>query len=153
MDEKWVGFSVTSNIVIVGLHFRDDVIEVLDDDTWSLQRGDKPDAYRVVYERVLNYLRERDLQNIAIKGSIASTHSGALTHLYAAELRGVVMAAAAQVATDVRVITKSTISKSFGNRKTDEYVADDSFWRETLETQVRKGSRETALAILAARKK
>lgn len=152
MDEVWMGFSVTSDVIIVGLHFHDDIIEVVEDVTWKLQRGDRTDAYRVMYERILNYLREKGIQHVVIKGSVAGIHGAALSHLYAAELRGVVMAAAAQASSDVRVMSKSTISRSFGTRKVDEYVADNRFWDSTLETQVRKGSRETALVILAARK-
>jgi hypothetical protein len=48
-------------------------------------------------------------------------------HLEAAELRGVVLAALA-TATKTVTIQKAKISKTFGKRKADEYLKDDSFW-------------------------
>lgn len=152
MDEVWVGFSVSSDVIIVGLRVHDDKFEVVDDQTVGLQKGDRSDAYRVMYGRILNYLREKSIKHVVIKGSVVGAHRTALSHLLAAELRGVVTAAAAQSGAGVRVISKASISKNFGARKADEYVADDSFWDVTLDAQVRKGSRETALLILAARK-
>ncbi len=152
MDEIWVGFSVASEVVVVGLNFHDDTVEVVEDVTWTLQQGDRADAYRVMHDRIHNYLTEREIKHVAIKGSVVPSHATTLAHLHAAELRGVVTVAAAHSDADIKVITKASISRSFGKRKVDEYVADDNFWNEALATQVKKGSRETALVILAARK-
>ncbi len=50
--------------------------------------------------------------------------------------------------------TKAHISKTFGDRKVDEYLKDDDFWSKQISSgQLRIGSREAAMVLLAARKK
>ena len=74
-----------------------------------------------------------------------------LAHLESAELRGVVIAAARSIC-PVRSVTKATISRRFGERSVDEYVADDEFWSENVQgVHLRAGSREAALLLIADR--
>jgi hypothetical protein len=55
------------------------------------------------------------------------------------------------VPTEVKA--KAAISKTFGSRNVNEYVADDDFWKkEVIGVNLRNGSREAALVLLAARK-
>ena len=68
-----------------------------------------------------------------------------------AEVRGVIIAAAASVC-EVKVLSKSLISRTYGERKVDEYLEDDAFWREqTQGGTLRKMSREAAMLVIAAR--
>jgi hypothetical protein len=74
-------------------------------------------------------------------------------HLEAAELRGVAMCALASVTT-VEMQAKANISKSYGKRKVDEYLKDNSFWATKVTGHnLRVGSREAAMVLLASRKK
>jgi len=73
-------------------------------------------------------------------------------HLEAVELRGVVMSAAAEAARTT-CLAKSNFSKTFGKRKVDEYLADDDYWDAEISGQLRAGSREAAMILLAARGK
>jgi hypothetical protein len=72
--------------------------------------------------------------------------------LQSAELRGAVMAALGAIV-PVEVRSKASISKTYGERKVDEYVADADFWKkEIVGVNLRAGSREAAMILLAARK-
>jgi hypothetical protein len=89
-------------------------------------------------------------QSTIIKGSAVSLGGTKLAHLEAAELRGVVAAALASV-TKVSYESKANISRNFGGRKVDEYLKDTSFWTKEASGDLRVGSREAAMVILAAR--
>jgi hypothetical protein len=87
-----------------------------------------------------------------VKASALPT-SGApkLSLLTSAEVRGVVIAATASVC-DVRVVSKAVISRTYGERKVDEYLQDDGFWDgQTQGGRLRKTSREAAMLLIAAR--
>jgi len=152
--EKWVGITVTGEgLNLVSLEFREgELPSVLEDLTWNLQTGDRPASYNVMYERILNYLRENCVKSVVIKESAVSQNTR-LSHLLSAELRGVVMAAASAASSDVKTIKKSLISRTFGQRKADEYVSDDVFWNSSLKGSLRKGSRETALVVIATKRR
>jgi hypothetical protein len=63
-----------------------------------------------------------------------------------------VVIAAAASASSVSQLKKGVVSRSYGERKVDEYVADDSFWDEhTTGGKLRKGSREVTMLLIAAR--
>jgi hypothetical protein len=71
--------------------------------------------------------------------------------LISAEVRGVIIAAAASVC-EVKVVSKAVISRTYGERKVDEYLDDDAFWNEhTQGGKLRKMSREAAMLVVAAR--
>lgn len=152
MSENWVGITVQGQeIIVIQLQFNDE-ISLIDDDTWGLPTGERPDAYRIIYTRIRNYLSENDVENVVIKGSAVSRAGVRLAHLKSAELRGVVITAAAQSGVRVTTLQKAHASRVFGKRKVDQYVDDDHFWQTRLEgSSLRKGSRETALLILTAR--
>jgi hypothetical protein len=157
MSDTGVGITVASNeVTLVVLEFlgNSDCI-LLDDTTWKLQQGARPDAYNVMYNRLLNYLNENSINHVAIKASALSRGTVTFSHLQAAELRGVIIAAAAQSSASIQLLTKAHISRTFGERKVDEYIADEGFWDTRLPdvTNLRKGSRETALLVFAVRRK
>jgi len=154
MTERRVGFKVSGDkVVVIDAEVPDDgPIVLLADHTWSLQKGAREDAYNVIYQQVANYLREHEIKRVVLKASAVNVRgSMKLAHLESAEVRGVVIAAARSIC-PVRSVTKATISRRFGNRSVDEYVKDDTFWTENTEgVDLRAGSREAALLLIAAR--
>ena len=151
---RWAGIVVASEeVVIVDAEVPDSgplVIQM--DDTWSLQDGDRPKAYRVMSQRLEDYVRENGIGRVIIKASALPMGSTKLAHLKAAELRGVIACAAAEVA-DVQLIAKAHMSNTFGSRKVDEYVKDNAFWTNNVSGRLRLGSREAGMVLLAAQKK
>jgi hypothetical protein len=155
MAERWVGIVVVGEVVtVVDAEMPDDAddpITVIADDTWRLQKGDKAPAYAVLHQRCADYLREHDVDAVIIKASALPTGAARLGLLTSAELRGVIIAAAAS-ACDVKIISKALISRTYGERKVDEYLRDDAFWDEQTEGgKLRKTSREAAMLLVAAR--
>jgi hypothetical protein len=89
--------------------------------------------------------------SLTIKASALSQKGAKKGHLYAAELRGAVMCALAGV-TKTECRAKAHVSRTFGERKADEYIKDDDFWsKEVTGQELRVGSREAALVLLATR--
>ncbi|MEA3002323.1 MAG: hypothetical protein QOH81_1111 [Sphingomonadales bacterium] len=155
MAVRCVGFVVVGDTVtVVDAEVpdkADDPITIIADDTWRLQKGDRPEAYDVMYRRCSNYLKENDVANVVVKASALSMGSTKLGHLTSAELRGVIIAASASSAS-VRSISKALISRTYGDRKVDEYLQDDDFWDEkTTGGALRKNSREAAMIVIASR--
>src|SRR5450759_3460370 len=72
-------------------------IVIQSDDTWSLQKGDRASAYRVIHQRIADYARENKIERAVLKPSAVSLRGTKKVHLEAAELRGVVMCALASV--------------------------------------------------------
>jgi hypothetical protein len=142
-------------VTVVDAEIPDDTAEsltIVADSTWKLQEGEKAPAYAVLHQRCADYLRENGVGSVVVKASALPT-SGApkLGLLTSAEVRGVVIAAAASVC-EVRVVSKAVISRTYGERKVDEYVQDDDFWDEqTQGGRLRKTSREAAMLVIAAR--
>ncbi len=155
MSERWVGVVVSGTKVTVvdaEVPSDDSALVLQADSTWTLQQGDRAKAYNVLHQRVLDYLRDNDISRVVIKATAAGSRPVGKSHLDSAELRGVVMAAAAAV-TKTEIKAKAVISRTFGDRKSDEYFADDDFWaEEIIGVDLRSGSREAAMLLLSARK-
>ena len=155
MSTRYVGFVVVGDVVTVvdaevpgGV---DDPVTIIADDTWKLQKGDRTEAYHVMYRRCANYLRENGVTRVVVKASALTMGSTKLGHMLSAELRGVIIAAAASESS-VQTIAKALISRTYGDRKVDEYLQDDDFWDEkTTGGSLRKNSREAAMVVIAAR--
>lgn len=123
------------------------------DHSWKLQQDDQPAAYAIIHQRCADYLTEHKVDGVVIKASALPTGACKLGHLRSAETRGVIIAAAASVCA-VRVIQKAVISRTYGERKVDEYLNDDAFWAEkTTGGKLRKSSREAAMLLVATRGK
>jgi hypothetical protein len=153
MSEHWVGVTVSGDKIIVVDAQVDTTgpIVVISDLTWKLQAGARSAAYSVMHRQLGDHLGHGSVKRVVIKASAVSRAGGSQAHLNAAELRGVVMAASASV-TEVVVVAKAQISRTFGARNVDEYLADDGFWTtEVAGVSLRGGSREAALLLLAAR--
>jgi hypothetical protein len=150
---RWAGIAVVgTEITIVGANIPNDgPIVIESDQTWGLQKGEKADAYKIMHQQVFDHLTQSKVERVVIKASAKSLGGTSLKHLESAELRGVVISAAAS-ASKVTITAKNAISRNFGERKMDEYVKDDSFWKaEVAGVALRKGSREAAMLLLACR--
>lgn len=155
MTNRCVGFVVVGEMVtVVDADIpddKDDPITIVADDTWRLQKGDKGSAYAVLHQRCADYLRENKIASVIVKASALPTGAARLGLLASAEARGVIIAAAASVC-DVKIVAKAVISRTYGERKVDEYIQDDTFWNEQTEGgKLRKTSREAAMLVIAAR--
>lgn len=155
MTERWVGFVVVGkNVTVVDAEIPDDAdnpITIISDHTWRQQQGEKAPAYAVLHQLCADYLRENKIGSAIVKASALPTGGMKLSHLTSAEVRGVIIAAAAPVC-EVKIISKSLISRTYGERKVDEYIQDDAFWAEhTQGGRLRKTSREAAMLIIAVR--
>ena len=156
LGERWAGFLVSGDTITVVEGSipddDDDPIEILSDATWKVQQGDRPQAYEVLYGRCVNFLQDGDIERAVIKGS-ATTKGGGLALLHSAEVRGVIIAAAANAA-KVTIVQKSVVSRTYGDRNVDDYLSDDAFWKEqTKGGNLRKTSREAAMYLVATRAK
>lgn len=122
------------------------------DDTWRVQKGDRAAAYNVLHQQCADYIKENGIDAAIVKASaVAGKGSATLGFLLSAEVRGVVIAAAASQG-PVKALSKAVISRTYGDRKVDEYLADDAFWaNQTIGGALRKLSREAAMLIIAAR--
>jgi hypothetical protein len=151
---RWLGIVVSGNgLVAVDANVpANGPIEIISDSSWPLPKGDRPVAYGVIYDRVANYVRENQIEKVIIKASASTGKGGGLSFLLSAELRGVVAASAASIVKNVFMLAKSKITKTFGDRKADEYLKDDDYWTAEIEGEpLRMGSREAALLLLATR--
>lgn len=154
MTENWVGITVAGEkLVIVHAEVPDTgPLTIVIDRTIELAKGDRAKGYVTIHKQVADYLAEKKIGRAVIKESALSLSGTKKSHLLSAELRGVVMCACASVCMTTQV-SKAKVSKTFGDRKADEYLSDNSFWDDSIEGQLRVGSREAVLNILAARSK
>lgn len=154
MTNRQVGFHVVGDeVTVVYAEVPPDKaapITVLLDVSWPLQQGDRGPALDFIYQRCANFLKENSVDLAVIKASAAPQGAARLALLESAEVRGVIIAAAASVC-EVKTLSKGVISRTFGDRKVDEYLKDDDFWTENLVGLKRKKSREAALLIIANR--
>jgi hypothetical protein len=155
MKKRWLGLSAAKDSVIaVDAEISDDgkPILIMSDDTWRVQKGDRAAAYNVLYQQCSDYIKENGISSVVVKASaVTGQGSATLGLLISAEVRGVTMAAAGALC-PVKALSKAIISRTYGDRKVDEYVGDDSFWAaHTTGGTLRKLSRETAMLLIAAR--
>lgn len=145
-----VGESVTVVHAEVPLDPNDPII-VISDNTIKLQTGERGEALAVMYARCVDLFTQTKTESAIIKASALSMSGMKLAALASAEVRGAVIAAAASK-TVVAMLAKAKISKTYGERKVDEYLADDSFWAaKALGIKLKKSSREAAMLIIASR--
>ena len=155
MTKRWLGLTASKEgAIYVHVEVPDDdgPIVVLADDNWKIQKGDRSAAYDVLHQQCADYIRENHIERVIVKASAVTGKGMAkLGMVEAAEVRGVVIAAAASVCA-VKQLKKGSVSKTYGDRNVDEYVADDSFWaKNTKGGKLRKMSRETAMLLVAER--
>ncbi|NNM75022.1 hypothetical protein [Enterovirga aerilata] len=152
MPERWVGAVVVGDaITLVEAEVpADGAITILADESWPLQKGDRPVAYAAAYQRISDYVTDNKISKAIVKESAVSLGGTKKAHLLSAEFRGVVLAAlASKIPTETHA--KASLSKTFGERKVDDYLSDSKFWEQECKGKLRAGSREAALMILASR--
>ncbi len=155
MTRRVVGIVVVGqSATVVDTEVPDDQskpITIISDTTWNLQNGGRAPALSVLHQRCSDYVRENKVDLVVVKGSALPTGAAKLALLESAEVRGVVIAAAAS-SSEVSILSKAVISRTFGDRKVDEYLRDDGFWNGRIDGEkLRKTSREAAMLVLAAR--
>src|SRR4051812_12250603 len=116
MVKREVGIVVVGDTVtVVDAEVPDDktqAITIVADTTWTLQAGERGSAYDVLARRCVNFLRENGIQRAIMKASATTRGSATIALLHSAELRGVVIAAAASVAA-VKTLAKNHISRNY----------------------------------------
>ncbi|PIB53720.1 hypothetical protein [Pseudomonas sp. 2822-17] len=155
MSERCVGLVVSAgDVTVVDTQVPADSevpVSIVMDTNWKLPTGDRQHGYDILHQQCVSYLKEQKVERVFVKASALPQGSSAkLSLLEGAELRGVIMAAAASVCT-TKVIAKATISRAY-KRKVDDCIKDDSFWDEQVEGgTLRKGSREAAMLVVSQR--
>jgi hypothetical protein len=155
MAARWLGLSASKDsVVAVDAEIPDDdgPIIIKSDDTWKVQKGDRAAAYNFLHQQCADYIKENGIDAVVVKASaVAGKGSATLGFLLSAEVRGIVIAAAASQC-PVKALSKAVISRTYGDRKVDEYVGDDAFWADkTTGGSLRKLSREATMLLIAAR--
>ncbi len=126
-------------------------VTILSDSSWTLQQGERGAALAVLHQRCQNFCEQNYLQMVVIKASALPQSGVKLAVLESAEVRGVVIAAAASKTT-VEILSKARISRTYGDRKVDEYLKDEAFWNGMITgSKLKISSREAAMLILASR--
>ena len=151
MSERWVGMIVSgTKVTVVDVEILNIGTPILQmDETWSLQKGDRPESYHTISQQCINYLAEKKIDKVIIKESAIIPSNVNLSHLHSAELRGVIQAAAASVC-KVTTISKAVLSRNLGERNVDEYIDNDDYWDQCFDGKtIRKRSRESAILVLA----
>lgn len=156
MSKRYLGISASSGAVtVVEAELPDNTsapIVILGDSTWKLQKGDRAAAYAVLHQQCVDHIRDNKIDGVVIKASAVPQGAAKLGLLVSAEVRGVVMAAAASVCSDTTDVTAGSISRNYGDRKIAEYIADDVFWASvTTGGALRKASREATMLLVAHR--
>ena len=151
MATKLLGAKIGSDMAeIVVLTKEDNGNFTLEDQTtMKLHDGPRPTAYDTFHGEFSDFIAHQHVQTVCIKGSTVSMGGTKLAHLHAAELRGVVQAAAAAAGVEVRIMTKSAASRNFGDRNVDAYLKDDAFWTGINLGALRNGLREAAFAAIS----
>ena len=154
MAKRCVGLMVGSGeVTVVDTQIPDDndaPITLVRDETWKLPTGDRHKAYETLFHRCKDFLEVNVIEQVVVKASSVPQGRANGGLLDSAELRGVIICAAAS-ACETRVLKKEVISRTYG-RKVDECVNDDAFWAQKLDgVKLRKGSREAAMLVVAHR--
>ena len=155
MARRWLGLSTSKDsVIVVDAEIPDDdgPIVIMMDDTWKVQSGDRAAAYNVLHQQCADYIKENGIDTVVVKASaVAGKSSATVALLHSAEVRGVVIAAAASQCS-VKLLQKGLVSRTYGKRNVDEYVADDAFWmKNTTGGNLRKLSRETTMLLISER--
>jgi hypothetical protein len=151
MAQKLAGIKVSGDSLQVVVLSQDAAgdFTLMDQSTLELQDGERAEAFHTLHGQLVDYLKHKNVEHTRIIGSaVMPGRSATLALLQSAELRGVAMAAAAAV-TDTKLATKSSISRTWGDRKFEEYIKDDEFWDDLTVPDLKKGMREAALVVIS----
>ena len=156
MSKRYLGVHVSTGVVTAVdgeiPDTNDGPITIIGDLTWKVQKGARAAAYAVLHQQCMDYVRENKIEGVVVKASAVPQGGAKLGLLLSAEVRGVILAAAASVCENTKDLSAGLISRNYGDRKIAEYIADDAFWSEmTTGGDLRKSSREAAMMLVAQR--
>ncbi|MEX2745869.1 hypothetical protein AB3480_32250 [Rhizobium mongolense] len=143
---------VTSDKIVLteGTFNEDGTVTLIKDETFDLEEGDRQLAYVVMHRRLADRLG-KGIEQVVLKASAGGQYAANTAVLHSAELRGVFLSAVPG-GVSVKQLQKNNLSRNFGSRKVDAYLKDDDFFSEKFAgASLRKGSREAAFLLLAAR--
>jgi hypothetical protein len=150
MAKTLAGMVVSSSDVDVVILNLDNAgqFEIVSQAPIKIQVGNRPEGYRIIHEQLQDQLQAAGVECACVKASAVSLGGTKKAHLEAAELRGVVLAAAALIC-EVRSVSKSATSRTFGDRGVDEYLKDNPFWDGLGLASLKKGMREAAFTAIS----
>ena len=150
MTEKIIGVVVAPDEVRVVLLTKDATLGFILDEqtTMNLQHGGRAAAYNEIHGQFSDYVRQHHAKCVCIKGSAVNQKGTGGAHLRAAELRGVIQAAAATTGVEVRIVIKAAVSRK-STRKVDAYLKDDEYWESLGLPKLKKGLREAAFVAIS----
>ena len=119
---------------------------------YSLQDGNRPRAYSVIYGQIKDFLEASAVDTVVIKASAVSGKGANDALLLSAELRGVVQAAAAEANCSVTLLKKATLSL-LGGQKLDVLLRDNQFWNDNLPQLKKRTLREAAFFSIEGMKR
>jgi hypothetical protein len=150
MSARTLGLIIgASEIVAVDAGFQKGHHTIHADETWEIPEGDRCQAYAAFHARLVDYITRQGITRVLIKASAVGPGKASLSLLRAAELRGVGQAAAASTGIPTIARDQAAVRRGLGKQKTEDYLADEAFWKEQPITgKLRKGSRLAMLFIL-----
>ncbi|MGO8266451.1 hypothetical protein ACC862_09580 [Rhizobium ruizarguesonis] len=143
---------VTSDKVVLteGTLNEDRTVTLIKDETLDLEEGDRQLAYVVMHKRLADRL-DKGVGQVVLKASAGGQYAAKTAILHSAELRGVFLSAV-PAGVPVKQLQMKSVSRNYGSRKVEAYLKDDDFFAEKFAgVSLRKGSREAAFLLLAAR--
>ena len=154
MSDKWAGIKVSgTEIICVVLNIDNLQRTVVQDFKIPLLKAPRPVAYNQAHGRIKDFLQQSQIDKVAVVSSAVNPGGISSSHLEAAELRGVVMAAAVQADATVHCVNMTVIKKKkeiLGPLATSEYMNDDDVWATAVSGTLKKGSRDAGIAAIAA---
>jgi hypothetical protein len=119
--------------------------------TFKLQMGDRANAYRVLHDQFVSFVKRHHATQVCLKKSALSLRGMKMVHLEAAELRGVVQCAAIVGGAEIRLFNRASASRASGKaggRDVNAYLKDDTHWDSLGLSELSKGRREAAFAVV-----
>jgi hypothetical protein len=153
MSSLWCGVIVSgSDVTCLAATYTGEEITTHSDTSFTLASGSRPEAYATMFHRMASFLKEAKVTKVVVKGS-AAMRGATIKHLESAELRGVIIAAAAEARARVFVQNPAGFSKmKIGGTLIKDLKTDDSYWNRCGASDIKKIlSREAALLILIQR--
>ena len=122
--------------------------------TIKLQTGLRPQALCHAYQEVKDFISQNAISNVAIVDSEVSGQGQSIDSLRAAEFRGIVQAAAADVP-GVKVVCVTighyNRAKKINGIKAKDLLSDIDFWKKECGDPLTIDKRKAAIAAVVAR--
>jgi len=120
-------------------------------ETWTLEAGERPQAYAALRRRTQEYLSANAIDFVVYREAASNQFGSGAQLQLAGELRGVMLSAIGESAVCSRAFKKGIVSRTFGAQKIGEYLRDEAFWRSNCIGDVPRSHREAAFYLFAAR--